>query len=226
MLTLATTGDYVLMVLIAAGSGLIGGLAAELLLSRDGRTGAFELPDWSGGLLDFGGFATLIVGAVAGVAILLVLPANTTVVTTTSDGTSTSAASFDLLRLVATTLVAGSAGGSVLTALQARVTAAINEARVEFVRATGEAEVDRVRETAVRQLDAMAEGIGNEPARPARARARGIGTPAGGEPAAEPAVTRTAIEHAAREIDAAASRGQRSIAGAAQRTHRTQEDTP
>lgn len=226
MLTLATTGDYVLMVLIAGGSGLIGGLAAELLLSREGRTGAFELPGRSGGLLDFGGFATLVVGAVAGVAILLVLPANTTVVTTTPDGTSTSAASFDLLRLVATTLVAGSAGGSVLTALQARVTAAINEARVEFVRATGEAEVDRVRETAVRQLDAMAEAIESEPARPGRARARGIGTPARDESTVEPAVTRTAIEHAAREIDAAASRGQRSVASAAQRTHRMQEDTP
>jgi hypothetical protein len=217
MLTLETTGDYLLLVLIAALSGLVGGLAAELLLSRDGQTGAFELPGRSRGLLDFGGFASLIVGAVAGVAILLVLPASTTVVTTESDGTTTSATSFDLLRLVATTLVAGSAGGSVLTALQARVTAAINAARVEFVRATGEEEVDRVRDTAVRQLDAMAQTLAPEPA---GARARGIGAPS----AAERGATRETIERASREIDVVANRGRRTVASAAQITPRKQED--
>ena len=223
MLTLSTTADYIFMVLIAAASGLLGGPAAVLLLSRDGRTGAFELPGRSKGLLDFGGFASLVVGAVAGVAILLVLPANQTVVTTTAEGTTTSTASFDLLRLVATTLVAGSAGGSVLTALQARVTAAINAARVEFVRATGQEEVDRVRDTAIRQLDAMARTLAPGPdAAPAGARARGIGGP----PAAERAATQDAIDSATREIDAVASRGRRSVATAAQLTSRSEEETP
>lgn len=217
MLTLETTGDYLLMVFIAAVSGLIGGLAAELLLSRDGQTGAFELPGRDRGMLDFGGFASLIVGAVAGIAILLLLPPSTTVVTTTSDGTTLSSMSFDPLRLVATALVAGSAGGSVLTALQARVTSAINAARVEFVRATGEEEVDRVRDAAVRQLDAMAQTL--TPA-PRGARSRGIGTP----PAADSGATRAAIEHATREIDAAARRGQRTVASAAQVTLPTQEE--
>ncbi len=208
MLTLETTGDYLLMVLIAAVGGLVGGLAAELLLSRDGQTGAFELPGRRTGLFDLGGFATLVVGAVAGVAILLVLPATATVVTTAADGSTTTAASFDLVRLVATTLVAGSAGGSVLTALQSRVTAAINEARVEFVRATGEEQVDRVRDAAVRQLGAMAE---SSAAPPAGARARSIGTaPAGGA-----AISADDLAAATREIDAAADSGRRAVERAA-----------
>lgn len=208
MLTLETSGDYLLMVLIAAVGGLVGGLAAELLLSRDGQTGAFELPGRRTGLFDLGGFATLVVGAVAGVAILLVLPATATVVTTEADGSTTTAASFDLVRLVATTLVAGSAGGSVLTALQSRVTAAINEARVEFVRATGEEQVDRVRDAAVRQLGTMAE---SSAVRPAGARARSIGTgPAGGG-----AISADDLAAATREIDAAADSGRRAVERAA-----------
>lgn len=215
MLTLATTGDYLLMVLIAAAGGLVGGLAAELLLSRDGQTGAFELPGRRTGLFDLGGFATLVVGAVAGVAILLVLPATNTVVTTAADGSTTTAASFDLVRLVATTLVAGSAGGSVLTALQSRVTAAINEARVEFVRATGEEQVDRVRDAALRQLGAMAESRGTAPA---GARSRSIGA---GPPAAGTAISADDLAAATREIDAAADSGRRAVERAADVTPRS-----
>lgn len=211
MLTLETTGDHLLLVLIAAASGLVGGLAAELLLSRDGQTGGFELPGRTRGLLDLGGFASLIVGAVAGVAILLVLPASTQVVTT--DGVATTTATgYELLRLVATTVVAGSAGGSVLTALQARVTSAINAARVEFVRSTGQEEVDRVRETAIRQLDGMARTLAPEPA-PSGARSRGLG---GGPSEADRAATRDALATAAQEIEAAATRGRRTVAAAAE----------
>ena len=215
MLTLETTGDYLLMVLIAAIGGLVGGFAAELLLSRDGQTGAFELPGRRTGLLDLGGFASLVVGAVAGVAILLVLPPSTTIMTTQADGSASSASSFDLLRLIATTLVAGSAGGSVLTALQARVTAAINAARVEFVRTTGEDEVERVRDAAVRQLDAMARSIGaGGPAAPAGARSRSIG----GAAAPRAAVSEEDLAAASREIQAAADHGRRAVTKAARVT--------
>jgi hypothetical protein len=221
MLTLDTIGDYALMVVIAAVAGMAGGLAAELLLSRDGQTGAFELPRRKTGMLDLGGFASLLVGAVAGVAILLVLPASMTVVTTAADGTTTSTPTFDLLRLIATTLVAGSAGSSVLTALQARVTSAINAARVEFVRATGEDEVDRVRDMAVRQLDAVSRAMAAaKPAAPPGARSRGLGAPS----AAERSVAEDAIASAAREIEAVASRGRRAVATAAQVTTRTEEE--
>jgi hypothetical protein len=214
MIILETTGDYLLTVLIAAVAGLIGGLAAELLLSRDGMTGAFELPGRAKGLLDLGGFASLVVGMVAGVAILLVLPPNATVISTADDGTSISTLSYDLLRLIATALVAGSAGGSVLTALQSRVTAAINAARVEFVRATGEDEVDRVRDVATRQLDAVARSLSGAQSGSgsptARSRSIGSSTTTQGSNAEE------AIASAAAEIDATADRGRRAVAAAAQ----------
>jgi len=204
MISLNTIGDYLLVVAVAAGSGLVGGLAAELLLNRDGGTGAFELPRRTKGLFDLGGFATLLVGVVAGVAILLVFPPQLTVVNSAADGTSTSTASYDLLRLIATSLVAGSAGGSVLSALQARVTAAINDARVEFVRSRGEDEIDHVRDVAKRQLETV-----RRTAAPT-ARARGIA----GEPGSLAAVDEL-FAAAAAEIDQTADQARRAVTGVA-----------
>lgn len=148
MITLTTPSDYVFVFLLTAIAGLIGGLAAELLLSRDGETGTFELPARKEALFDLGGFAPLLIGAVVGVAILIVFPPETTIVTNATDGTTTSFRGYDTVRLVATSLVAGSAGGSVLSALQARVTAAVNESRVQFTAAAAEQEIDQMRASA------------------------------------------------------------------------------
>jgi hypothetical protein len=201
------TGDYLLVIAIAGAGGLLGGLAAELLLNRDGVTGAFELPGRrKGGLFDLGGFSSLVVGVVAGIAILLVMPPQVTVATSATDGSVTSA--YEPLRLVATSLVAGSAGGSVLTALQARVTSAINAARVEFVRARAEDEVDRVRDVAKGQLEEAVRKATGAPA--AGARARGIG----GEAAAVTPVE-DVLQAAARAIDESAEQGKRAVTGTA-----------
>lgn len=205
MIELHGTGDYLLVIAIAGASGLVGGLAAELLLNRDGVTGAFELPGRrKGGLFDLGGFSSLVVGVVAGVAILLVMPP-ATMSTSAADGSVTSA--YEPLRLVATSLVAGSAGGSVLTALQARVTAAINAARVEFVRARAEDEVDRVRDVAKGQLEEAVRKAAGAPA--AGARARGIGGEAGVSPVED------VLQAATRAIDESAELGKRAVTGTA-----------
>ena len=148
MITLGNPADYVVVFVLAAVAGLLGGLAAELLLSRDGETGTFELPARKGGFFDLGGFAPLLIGAVVGVAILIVFPPETTIVTDADDGTSTAFRAYDTVRLVATSLVAGSAGGSVLSSLQSRVTAAVNESRVQLAVATGEQQLEQLRETA------------------------------------------------------------------------------
>jgi hypothetical protein len=211
MIGLQTPADYAIVFAVAAGSGLLGGLAAELLLNRDGETGAFELPSRNGRLFDFGGIASLLVGAVVGVAILLVFPPETTVVNQGADGSTTSR-SYDLLRLVATSLVAGSAGGSVLTALQARVTAAVNASRVEWVRDAGEQEVRRVAEGAKRQIAAMAGEI----AAPAGARARGLGEAAG----ASGGASAEAIASATEAIDALAAESRRALSATARTDRR------
>ena len=200
MITLANPADYVVVFLLAAVAGLLGGLAAELLLSRDGETGTFELPARKGAFFDLGGFAPLLIGAVVGVAILIVFPPETTIVTDADDGTSTAFRAYDTVRLVATSLVAGSAGGSVLSSLQSRVTAAVNESRVQLAVATGEQQLEQLRETAtaeasehIHALVRDMSGAGAPPGTPG-ARPRGalsdmpVGQPNAMEVAAEEAI--------------------------------------
>lgn len=167
MITLNTLGDYLVVFIVAALAGLFGGLAAELLLNRNGETGTFELPARKGPLFDLGGFASLLVGAVVGVAILVVFPPETTVTNGTGGATQV-ARSYDTVRLVATSLVAGSAGGSVLTALQARVTAAVNESRVQWA---VEANDQQIEQLAAAAKDAAAKAL--------KAAGGGGGAPAG-----------------------------------------------
>lgn len=174
MISLSNTGDYVIVFLLAAIAGLVGGLAAELLLSRDGETGTFELPGRKGAFFDLGGFAPLLVGGVVGVAILIVFPPETTITTNATDGTSTAFRAYDTVRLVATSLVAGSAGGSVLSGLQARVTAAVNESRVQFTAAAGEQALEQLRETATAEASEHIRAVVNA--------VSGSGAPRGARP--------------------------------------------
>jgi hypothetical protein len=201
MLGLQTTADYLVVFAIAALSGLLGGLAAELLVNREGRTRGFELPGRNERLLELGGLGTLLVGAAVGVAILLVFPPETTVITQGASGSSTTTRSYDLLRLVATSLVAGSAGGSTLTALQARLGAAVNAARVEWVRDAGEQEVARVGLGAKRQIAAMAEHVQGADGDRARVRTEFAGPEA-------------AVATATQEIDALVEQAQAVIKAA------------
>lgn len=183
MITLGSPSDYVFVFALTAIAGMIGGLAAELLLTRDGETGAFELPARKGAVLDLGGFAPVLVGGVVGVAILVVFPPETTIVTNAADNTTTSVQGYDIVRLVATSLVAGSAGGTVLSGLQARVTAAVNESRVQFTAVAATQEIDRMLDSATTIADGQAA---RNTAAAAAARPRGVmSDPESGEPAAD-----------------------------------------
>ena len=154
MLQLTDATSYVAVLLLAAFFGAVGGFAAELLLNRGGETGRFELPRRTGHHFDFGGFATLAVGAIAGAAILLVFPpAQVTV--TTSDGSATVTNGYDVLRLSVTALVAGSAGGSVLTALQARLSAAIAQADVALKEHVAVEQLDGLRNEAADRISEL-----------------------------------------------------------------------
>src|SRR3954469_14201520 len=148
VITLQTPSDYVAIFLITAVAGMIGGLAAELLLTRGQDTGTFELPARKGDFFDFGGFASLLVGAIVGVAILIVFPPETTIVTNAVDGTTTTSKGYAVVRIVVTSLVAGSAGGSVLSGLQARLSAAVSESRIQLTSETAQQQLEHLRETA------------------------------------------------------------------------------
>src|SRR3954447_1763243 len=104
MITLQAFNDYVWLFGITAVAGMIGGLAAELLLTRGQDTGTFELPGRKGAFFDFGGFASLIVGAIVGVAILIVFPPQTTIITNAA-GETTTYTGYDVVRIVVTALI-------------------------------------------------------------------------------------------------------------------------
>ncbi len=166
MITLNGSSDFLMLFLVTAGAGMVGGFAAELLLTRNGETGAFELPARKGAVFDLGGFAPVLVGAVVGVAILVVFPPETTIVANSTDGSTTTTRGYDIVRLVATSLVAGSAGGTVLSGLQARVSAAVNESRVQFTAEAAKQQIDRM-------LDSATAAIPDEPTEGKGARPRG-----------------------------------------------------
>jgi hypothetical protein len=187
MITLNATGDYLFVFALTAVAGMVGGFAAELLLSRNGETGAFELPARKGPLVDLGGFAPLLIGAVVGVAILIIFPPETTIVTNQADGTTTSFRAYDAVRLVVTSLVAGSAGGSVLSSLQARVTAAVNESRVQFTAAAAEQQLEQLRETATREAGERIRDVVNSLNAPSATGARPRGGLVPSEDASDPA---------------------------------------
>jgi hypothetical protein len=145
MIQLDGTTGYVTVFTIAAVFGLFGGLAAEFLLSREGQTGTFEVPGRRPGVFDFGGFANLFVGAVAGVAILLVFPPAAITIQGSGE-TATVVNAYDPIRLAVTALVAGSAGGAVLGSLQARLAASLAQAEVKLTQQTSKVEIDRLKD--------------------------------------------------------------------------------
>src|SRR5262245_42273032 len=172
MIELDGTTGYATVFAIAVVFGIIGGLAAEFLLNRDGQTGTFELPGRRQGVYDFGGFANLFVGGVTGVAILLVFPPVSLTVQGAAGANPTVVSGYAPIRLAVTALVAGSAGGSVLTALQARVAAALSQAEVRLTEQTSKVEIDRLKDEstkaatdALRDLDSAKRAAGGQPTR-------------------------------------------------------------
>ena len=135
-----------------------GGIVAELVLfqgriqwphkvRKDEAVEAGGLAIWNN-LFDLGILARIIIGAAAAVAILLAIPQN------------------NLLLLIATSLVAGSAGTSVLRALQDRIQAAITGEALEKARDALQTEAHQIEQ--MRAEITSWEGKKNQP--PASAR--------------------------------------------------------
>lgn len=140
MIGLNHTIDYVYMLLIAGGVGAIGGLGAELLLKRADDTGTLMLPSQLKGmhLVKLGFPASLIIGAIAAVAILYFFPPVTATVTPAGNGgTPTTSHEYDLVKLVALSLIVGSAGPAFLTSAQSRLASALNAQKADTLTAAG-----------------------------------------------------------------------------------------
>lgn len=113
MVELKTTCDTVVMLLVAGGVGLIGGIGAGLLEIRRDPEKAKECAKSIG--------SSIVLGGIAAVAILYFFPPEETKIlvdSATKDATTTTA--YSLTKLVALSLIVGSAGSSFLLVLQKR----------------------------------------------------------------------------------------------------------
>jgi hypothetical protein len=156
MIDLPEPWNWIVMLLVAASLGAVGGLVHECL-HKDRSTE--ERLGW---------FAGPLVGAAAALAVLYFFPPQIPTVEVAGDGTRTTTYVYDLVKLVALSLIAGSAGGTLLTAMQARVLAQVNEQKVQTadqkVRAV-EAEKDTMK-VKLEQMPTIIENTINKEVQP------------------------------------------------------------
>ncbi len=135
VVALHSVGDYVVLFVVAAECGAIGGLAAALV------------PTTSPGVNSPRALTGPIVGATAAIAILIVFPGTKDAVTVAA-GKSVTTTSWSLLRVVPVTLIAGWAGPKVLAVLQDRVLAAGKEAQLQATATVAKAQIEKIAGTA------------------------------------------------------------------------------
>jgi hypothetical protein len=172
VIPLSETVDYVIMLLVAAGIGAIGGLGAELLIKRAENTGTIEIPHRlkESNLVALGFPASLIVGAIAAVAALYFFsPVTETVIPAVGSTSSHVTHEYALAKLVPLALIVGSAGPAFLASAQSRLVSALNAQKVDAVAGTAKNQLAQVEASAkaavpgaVRQ--AVAEALPDAPA--------------------------------------------------------------
>lgn len=151
MVALSHTINYVVMFLVAAGVGMLGGLAAELLLKRAESTGTLEWPHNITGtkLFALGFPGSLFVGAVSAVAILYFFPPVTeTVKPAAGTGAAETIREYSLLKLVPLALIVGSAGPAFLATAQSRLMSALNAQKVDALSETAKNQLVQINESA------------------------------------------------------------------------------
>jgi hypothetical protein len=122
MIPIENTSNTVVMLLVAGGVGLIGGVGAGLLEVRGDAKKAKE------GAKTIA--SSIVLGGIAAIAILYFFPPEEVIGTETVNGVVKSVKEYDLTKLVALALIVGSAGASFLLVMQKR-TLALTEAEKE-----------------------------------------------------------------------------------------------
>jgi hypothetical protein len=151
MIALPHTIDYVVMILVAAGIGAIGGLGAELLIKRSESTGTIEIPHKLKGtnLVALGFPASILVGAIAAVAVLYFFPPVTeTIAPATATMAAKTTREYNLVKLVPLALIVGSAGPAFLATAQSRLMSALSAQKAEAVAETARNQIAQVTESA------------------------------------------------------------------------------
>lgn len=129
MIILEGTWDYVWMLATIAGAGLFGGLLYELLQVRSTESGTIELPGRRADrrFLDLGFGASLVTGAGAALGIAFFFRPDVQRPVENVTGAQTLVMQWEIVRVIALSIIVGSAGGAFLTALQARVRALLDQ---------------------------------------------------------------------------------------------------
>jgi hypothetical protein len=147
MIALNSTWNTVVMLLVAGGVGLIGGIGAGLLEMRRDSASTSGTPGASGSQSrsKWGGFwASIVLGGIAAIAILYFFPPAQEIVKTGPGEEQVTTTSYDLTKLVALALIVGSAGSAFLQVMQTRALALANAERAKATEETGIAALDGV----------------------------------------------------------------------------------
>lgn len=125
---------YFVLMLSAALVGGLGGLGAELLQDWNGNTGTVEKPHPVDSThSDLGWVASVILGAMAAIAILYFLPPQTVTTVQLDTGTTETTVQYDLIKLVALSLIAGAGGSVILKSLVDRLRALLEQERARLI---------------------------------------------------------------------------------------------
>jgi hypothetical protein len=145
MQPLAILPDYLWMLAAAAIAGAVGGFGFELMpVHSQCHMGAVGTPHrLKGHSFDMGFFANILLGAITAVAVLYFFPPETKTVVTDAKGVSQTNMSYDLVKLIALSLIVGSAGPSFLSSIQGRLAGALNEQKTELTNKAN-AQVDKM----------------------------------------------------------------------------------
>lgn len=171
MIALNATSDYVVMIVVAALCGAIGGFGFELIQSRritsagitsapaEGaveESGSLQVPRWlaNQSYYDLGFWAAVVVGAIAAVGTLYFLAPTVSITIEQANGASTTSLQYDLIKLIALSLLVGTAGQSVLTSMQARVLAAITAQKLDSKAKVAAKQIDLLKAASVDELRA------------------------------------------------------------------------
>lgn len=164
------------MYLIMVVGGALGGFVAELLL-RNGA-GQLERPRRLKGFLDLGFFSNIIIGIVASLVVFAFLgPTSEVVGEKIQQG-------FQLRTLVGVSLLAGTAGGTIITTLQERLVAALKLEQAQALDTAVQGALNKMLASAETQPAAPQDKPDVKPQPDAPSGAAGV---VGGGPAAPPA---------------------------------------
>ncbi|MDT7790423.1 MAG: hypothetical protein QOF58_8842 [Pseudonocardiales bacterium] len=144
MIELDDACSYFVFYAMAAGFGAVGGLVGELLKGDKGRfESARKIKNKAGSKtlsLKFGGWASIIVGAAAAMAVWWILPPKETI-----EAGKATTYSYTVFAVISLSIIVGSAGSAFLAAFQAKALAAIQVEEIKTQAANG---VDEVAATA------------------------------------------------------------------------------